>query len=214
MEEETITKAEGDSAVAATEAAVSADVAKAAEGHAEAKHGVETHKAETGKDAGHEPSVINVDGQMVMWLWVVFFILLAILYKFAFKPIIAALDAREESIRKSVDEAEETRRKLEEVESTRADIIAKADDEAKDIVARGRKAAEEAAKTVKSKANDEAKILIENAEREIEDAENVARAKLRQESADVAIQIATKIVGENLDDAKNRALVDKLINEM
>ena len=55
---------------------------------------------------------------------------------------------------------------------------------------------------------------MENARREISEAENSARAQLREESADVAIALAGKIIGENLDDEKNRSLVSKMIGEI
>ena len=151
---------------------------------------------------------------LVILTWVVFLALLGILYKFAFKPILNALDARENKIRQSLDDADQARAQLEQVESTRAQVISDAEQEAKEIIQKAREGADEAGRNIKDKAKQEAQILIENAERDISEKENQARARLRGESADLAISLASKIVGENLDDEKNRSLTDKLIKEI
>ena len=161
---------------------------------------------------GAGPPTINKI--LVVLTWVVFVALLAILYKFAFKPILNALEDRENKIRQSLDDANQARMQLEQVESTRAQIISDAEQEAKDIIQKAREGADEAARNIKDKAKQEAQILVENAERDISEKENQARARLRGESADLAISLASKIVGENLDDEKNRSLTDKLIKEI
>ena len=75
----------------------------------------------------------------------VFLLLLAVMYKFAWKPILAGLDSREAGIRAAVDNAEKITAQLAEIESQRASIIGVADDKAKEIVTAARDAAKEAA---------------------------------------------------------------------
>ncbi len=174
-----------------------------------------THASATVPAHGSEPKdPLAVDGKMVGFTWLVFAVLLVILYKFAFKPILSGLDAREGRIRNAMDEADDARKQLEQIESTRDSLIAEADDKAKDIVADSRKAADEAARVIKAKAHEDAQIMLENAEREIQEAENRARSELRKQSAEMAITLAGKIVGENLDNDRNRLLTDKLISEI
>ncbi len=151
---------------------------------------------------------------MVLWTWVTFIILLGILWKFAWGPILAALDKRESDIRDSVDNAAKIKDEFEKLKATKEDIIGNANEEAKEIVATARKAAVEAAKVIDSNAKDKAKILIENTTRELKAEEEKARAFLRKESAELAIAIAGKLIDENLDDEKNRQLTDKVIKEM
>ena len=182
----------------------------------ESKHEEHGTHASVGHDAhgGGNDSPIPIDVQMVVITWLVFAALFIILYKFAFKPIMAGLTAREDTIRQSLDDAEKTKAELENIENTRAELIGQAEEESKTILADARKAAEEAAHTIKHKATQEAQILIENAQREVSEAENRARAGLRKESADLAIALSTKILGENLDTERSRALADKLIDGM
>ena len=67
---------------------------------------------------------------------------------------------------------------------------------------------------IEEKSRKEAQILVENAERDIGKAREKAIAALRKESADLSIALAGKLIGANLDDEKNRTMVDKLIDRM
>ena len=165
-----------------------------------------------GQDGGHNP--MAVDFGMAIVVWVCFILLCLILYKFAWKPILTGLDKREETIRKALEDAEQAAAELAKIGDSRATIIAEADTKAKEIVATARKAAVEGARVIENKAKEESQILLENATREINAAREKAEARLRYESAELAIGLASKLIGENLDDAKNRALTDRLIADI
>lgn len=151
---------------------------------------------------------------MVIWTWVTFGILFIILYKLAWKPILSALDQREKDIRDAVDNAARIKEEMEQVEKQRETLIREADEKAKEIVAAARKAAVEASRVIEDRAKDEAKIMLENAAADINAARDTASARLRHESAELAVALAGKLIGENLDDEKNRTLVNKLIAEV
>ena len=167
---------------------------------------------EGGESGSFDP--LAIQGQM-FWLFLgVFIVAFFILKKFAFGPILAALDERESQIRDSVESAERIQRELKELEETRKSVIAEADAKAKEVIEEARKGAVEAARSIEKSAKDEAKILVDNARREIAAAEAQAEAALRAESARLAVELAGKVLGENLDDSKNRELVDRLIAEI
>ncbi len=161
-----------------------------------------------------EPGVMDLSVPMMIWTWATFGILFFILYKTAFKPILATLDRREEAIRKSVEEADEIQRRLAEIKETQDNMLADADAKAKTIVSKSRDAATEAARVIETKAKEDAQIVVENAQREIRTIREKAEASLKRESAEMAITLASKIIGENLDDERNRNLTDKLISEL
>ena len=163
---------------------------------------------------GGDVNLVAISKQMVIWTWVTFGLLLVILYKFAWNPILSALDKREQGIRESVENAEKIRSEMEQLEEKKRSIIKEADDKAKEIVDTARKAAVEASKVIENKAKEESKILIENANREINAAKEKAEASLRQESADLAIALAGKLIRENLNDERNKKLTNQLIHEM
>ena len=161
-----------------------------------------------------EAGVMTISPMMIGLTWVTFILVTFILYKVAWKPILEALDKREETIRKSQEEAAQIREELRKMEDFRGKSQAEADNQARDIIAAARRAAEDAGRVIEEKSRKEAQILVENAERDIGKAREKAIAALRKESADLSIALAGKLIGANLDDKKNRAMVDKLIERM
>ncbi len=172
-------------------------------------------EAPGGAGAHHdEPQIIDVSLPMFLWTLVTFIAMAVVLSKIAWKPILAALDKRETDIRTSIQNAETVEKELAAIEDTRSGIISKADDAAKNILGRARRAGVEAERMIKEKAKEEALILRENADREIASAQERARADLRRESVETAIRLAGQLISENLDDEKNRRLTDKLIEQI
>jgi len=162
----------------------------------------------------HEQGYLSPDAKMVGFTWLTFFLLLAILYKFAFKPILAALDDREEAIRKSVTEAERIKQEFEEIAEKRNEILKQSQYEAKKIIDDARKAAVEAGKNITHKARQESQILLENAKREIDEEKNNAQAQLKEQSIRIAVNLAAQIIEENLDEEKNTNLINRLIKKI
>jgi F-type H+-transporting ATPase subunit b len=174
---------------------------------------IETHAVHA-NDHHSEVNPMEVSGQMVMWTWVVFVLTLIVLYKVAWKPILAVLDQREKDIQDSIDNTVTIREELDSLEEIKAKTIADADGKAKAVLEAARKGAHVQAELIESKARDEAKIMAENASREIEASRAKAEETLRIESATWACNLAGKLINENLDDDKNRALTDQLIQEL
>ena len=160
------------------------------------------------------PRVIDVSGEMFLWTLVTFLAMAYVLTRIAWRPILDGLDKRESYLRQSVENAQQVEQELAGIESRRRDMIAAADEEAKDIVSRGRRAGMEAERVIQDKAREEAGILMENAQREITAAQDKAAAQLKRESVDAAISLAGRLVVENLDTEKNRALTDRLIDQL
>lgn len=170
-------------------------------------------------DAQGSPSTqgsgfLSPDASMVLLTWITFFLLLAVLHKFAWKPILASLDAREERIRRSLVEADKVKEELQRINQARDQVMAEAEARAKEILEQSRKAAVEAAKIIQHKAREEGQILLANARREIQEEKEKAQADLRQESAHIAITLAGKLLEENLDNEKNRRLINEYIKEI
>ncbi|QBG48648.1 ATP synthase F0 subunit B [Verrucomicrobia bacterium S94] len=174
---------------------------------------IEAHAVHEG-DHHEGVNPMEISGGMVIWTWVLFAITLLALYKIAWKPILSALDKREEEIQESIDNAEKLRQEMEQLEAFKAEQIKQAESKARAIVESGRKAAYEQARVIEEKAHDAAQILTENAARDIESSRAIAEETLRMESAKWARELAEKLIDANLDDEKNRALTDKLIQEL
>jgi len=154
------------------------------------------------------------DMNMVLLTWVTFFLLLAVLYKFAWKPILNILDVREESIRKSLEDVDRIKNELERLDAKCSQLIAEAESKATEVIDQSRKAAKEAANIIENKAREEAQISLENALRDIKEETQKARMKLREESAQIAVGLASKLIEENMNAGKNRLLISKFIKEI
>ena len=164
---------------------------------------------------GHgTPNPVQVSGPMMGLTWLTFGLLALVLYKVAWKPILTALDKRETEIRTALEEARKTREEWARIEEKRRQLIDEADAKAKAIVHQAREAAVEAANAIEGKAREESQILLANAQRELKTAHEKALAELRRESADLAIDLSRKIIGESLDEKKSRELVDRLIQRV
>tara|TARA_B100000809_G_scaffold187979_1_gene186318 strand:+ start:1294 stop:1767 length:474 start_codon:yes stop_codon:yes gene_type:complete len=150
---------------------------------------------------------------VALWTWITFGAVSFILYKVAWKPILAALDAREARIRNALDDAEAVREKLATIDETKSRLIQEAEEEAKQIIADARTAAGEAGAQVEKRAAEKVSILYENAERDIATIKEKTVAVMQSEQAEIVINLAGRLVEENLDDDKNRALTDKMLDE-
>jgi len=159
-------------------------------------------------------TLLTPEIQVMALTWITFFSLLAVLYKFAWKPILAGLDARESNIRTAVEEAEKTRAEYQQIEAKRKDILSKADQTAKDLMNESRVSAQKAAKLIEAKAKESTDILMENAKREIKNEEEKSSVFLREKSAQTAVDLARKILNEDMDIKRQRELVNKLIEDI
>ena len=161
-----------------------------------------------------EPDFMDPQVTMMILTWITFFSLLAILHKFAWKPILQGLEKREDDIRKAIEHADQLKDELAQIGEQRSAVLDEAAHKAKEIIDQSRKAAIEAANTIQQKAREESKILVENAQREIKESVEKARADLREETAHMAVSLASKLIQENLDKEKNQKLVSQLIKEI
>ena len=151
---------------------------------------------------------------VALWTWITFGAVAFILYKIAWKPILAALDAREARIRKSVEDADQARRELVGIEQTKEKMLSEAEDQTKQMIAKARDAASVAANHIEQRANEKVQIMYENAERDIEAMQAQAAATMRNQQVDMVISLTTRLVEENMDTEKNRALTDKLLAKL
>lgn len=165
-------------------------------------------------DAKGAPNPVDVSAPMMGLTWLTFGLLAIVLYKVAWKPILSGLDKRENDIRTALEEARKSREEYARLEERRKLLIAEADAKAQEMIDSARQAALSAAATIEAKAREESQILLANAQREIASAREKAISDLRRESADLAIGLSRKIIGETLDEQRGRELVDRLIKTM
>ena len=165
---------------------------------------------------GHEgsPGLLDVSFPLMALTWAAFVVMSVILYKVAWKPILNALDMREQTIRKAAEDAEKARAELATLEARGREILAAAERESREMLAATRASADEMLKAAEKRAGDEATALVANARQEIQAATEQARTVLRAESAELAIALSGRLIGENMDSTRNRTLIEKLSKEL
>jgi F-type H+-transporting ATPase subunit b len=191
----------------ANAAAADSPTAPAAALAAEALH----PDAHGGGHAEETPNPLEIKGDLALWTVVVFLVLLFILWKFAWGPVVEGLDKREQYIASQISHAEknnaEARRLLEEYQQKLSEVQG----EVRAIVEQGRHDAEQVGRELIEKARLEAKHEEEKAVREIEQATSAALAELAERSATLAVQLAGKIVGAKLQPADHATLIQQTV---
>ena len=182
--------------------------------HSEHTESIAVHADGHHGDGHGDKSLLDPNTSMVVLTWITFVLLLAVLNKFALKPILKALEQREKQIEDAVAHADKIKEELDNLDQKRAEILEEAQQKSKELIAQSRKAAQEAAHVIEGKAKDEAKILLENARREIKNEQEKAYAKLREDSADIAVAIASKLIDEHLDKKKNEKLINRVLEDL
>jgi F-type H+-transporting ATPase subunit b len=158
--------------------------------------------------------LVQPDPGLFIWTILTFLILLTLLAKFAWRPLLQALDARQELIRKSLDDAQQAKLELERLNRESAEILRTARVEADAIVSRSRSDAERLREEIKQKARAEADTIVRGAERQIQLETQRALQQIRHEAVDLSVQIASKLIRRNLSREDNERLIDEALREV
>jgi F-type H+-transporting ATPase subunit b len=159
-------------------------------------------------------SLIDVNPGVAFWTLVTFLILLFVLKKFAWKPILTALEQREVSIRESLEKAEKAKEDAQKVLDQNQINLAKAEEESKQIINQSRAYAEKLKEQIVLETKEQAKKMIEEASAEIERKKDAAFDELKNQVVDIAIAAAEKILRENLNKETQKNIVNRYIGEI
>jgi F-type H+-transporting ATPase subunit b len=158
--------------------------------------------------------LVQPDPGLFIWTILTFLVLLALLAKFAWRPLLEALESRQESIRKSLDDAHKAKQELERLQQESAQIIRQARVEADAIITRSRSDAERLREEMRQKARAEADAIVKNAERQIQLETTRALQQIRTEAVDLSVMIASKIIQRNLSKEDNERLIDEALRQV
>lgn len=158
--------------------------------------------------------LLSINSGMVVWTVFVFVLLLIVLKKFAWGPMLSAIDEREAKISGDLEQAEKAKLEASESLATLNKRLEDARTEADEIISTSRSAAEKLAETLKQEAKDEASKILENAQKAIKAEKDSALNELRKEVTELAVGAANKIILTNLDAKSQEELVDSYIKEM
>jgi F-type H+-transporting ATPase subunit b len=158
--------------------------------------------------------MLEINSGLILWTILTFVIVLIILRKAAWKPLLGALAAREESIRASLREATDARAQAARLLEENKRQLAQAEEQSRRIIMEGRDMGDRLKGEILEKANATTRVMIEQAKEEIRREKDAALTQLRSEATDLVIAAAGKILDANLDTPKQRQLADAAIREI
>ena len=158
--------------------------------------------------------LVQPDPGLFIWTIITFLVLLFLLAKFAWKPLLTALESRQDTIRKSLDDAQKAKEELERLQRESAEIIRKAHVDAQSIVGKGRTDAERLGEELRQKAREEADGIIKNAERQIQLETRRAVQEIRREAVDLSVTIASKLLERHVSKADNERLINDTLKQI
>tara|TARA_B100001094_G_scaffold37286_1_gene31551 strand:- start:14103 stop:14603 length:501 start_codon:yes stop_codon:yes gene_type:complete len=152
---------------------------------------------------------------LFFWQTVVFVLLIFLLKKFAWKPILDAVNEREEGIKNALLSAEKAREEMASLQSDNEEILKKARSERDSLLKEAKQMKQKLIDDAKQEANSEAKKIIVQAQEAIKSEKNAALIDLKNQVADLSIEIAEKVLKEKLsDDKAQMSLVKELIKDV
>ena len=158
--------------------------------------------------------LVRPDPGLLIWTILTFLVLLTLLTRYAWRPLLTVLHNRQERIRQSLEEARAAGDERERLKREAAEIMRQARLEADALITSSRADGERVREEIKQKARAEAASIVAAAERRIELEASRARQQVRQEAADLSIMIASKLIRRNLSPDDNRALIDEVIGSV
>lgn len=159
-------------------------------------------------------SLIDVNPGLIFWTVITFVLLLILLRKIAWKPILTALDQREAAIKESLDQAEKAKVEAQRILYENQASLSKAAEESKKIVEQGRMYAEKLKDQMLKESKEQAQKIIDEASAEIQRKKDEAFGELKTQVADLVIQATEKVLGETVDKNLHKKIADKYINEI
>jgi F-type H+-transporting ATPase subunit b len=140
-----------------------------------------------------------------------FAIVLLVLYKFAYKPILKILNDRTKKIEKGLKDSEEATKKLENISLSEKEILARAKKEAQEIIKKADESAKSNREVAVLETKSEAEKMLATAKKQIEQEKEKMIGEIKAEVADLVVAATGKIIGEKLDKKKDKELIEKSI---
>jgi F-type H+-transporting ATPase subunit b len=150
--------------------------------------------------------MLDINPGLIIWTVVAFVLVLVVLRSAAWKPLLAALAAREESIRASLRQAEEARAAAQKLLEENRKQLLQAEEQSQRVIKEGRDLGERLKAEILEKANASSRDLVAQAKDEIQREKEAALVQLRTEVGELAVAAAGKILDANLDTANNMRL--------
>jgi len=157
-------------------------------------------------------NTFHIDPKLIIAQVVNFAIVLLVLYKFAYKPILKMLNDRTKKIEKGLKDAEDANKKITELENRDKEMLVEAKKETQKIIASAENTAKKNKDEIIAEAKSQAEKILEEAKKKIEDEKVKMISEIKAEVSGLVVAATEKIIGEKLDEHKDKELIDKAIH--
>jgi F-type H+-transporting ATPase subunit b len=159
-------------------------------------------------------SLTDINPGLTLWAAITFLVLLVVLSRFAWGPIVKLLDERERTIRSAIDSARKERAEAEKLLASQKESLLLATREAADLAKRNQQEVEVLRQELTAKARTEAAELVADARKQILEERSKAVGELRTMAVDLAIDAASRLVKSSLDEKAQRQLVQDYLAQL
>lgn len=173
-----------------------------------ADHSADADAHSPGAEAGEQKGILSFDPNLALYTLVTFAILLFILGKYAWKPLIKAMEDREHGFQKVFDEAERARAEAAALLDKNRELLAHAHEDIRALIDEARRDAQSTADEIMKKAQAEADATRQRTQREIGMAKDEALMEIWSKSADLAVSVAQKVLVKEIGPDEHRRLID------
>jgi len=150
----------------------------------------------------------------IFWQVFNFIILLVLLIKYLYDPLLEILDKRAENIRGNLEEARQEKEEAEQLKKEYEQKLQDAREQAQDIIEEAERRGKKKRREIVKNAKNEAEVVKQNKLKEVERAKREAANELKEEVASISLQAAQKIINENLNKNKQEDLIDQFIENL
>jgi len=154
---------------------------------------------------------LGINGKLLLAQIVNFLVLLFVLYKFAYGPVLKLLSERTSKIEKGLKDAEDAQKKLLEITEKEKDVLIEARKQAQEIVARAEEVAVKNKEEILTNAKSQSEKILSDAEKKIEMEKVQMMQELKKEVASLVISATEKIIDTKIDVAKDKEIIEKAI---
>ena len=159
-------------------------------------------------------NLLSPNWGLAFWLTLTFLILLFVLRRYAWGPIVSAMEEREKTIDSSIQRAEEALAEAKEIQADNEKARREAEQKAQRILREAREQAEQLRDEERQKTQEQIDEMKQQAHDEIEREKQSALNELRSEVADLAVQAAGKILHEDMNQDRQRRMVDEFLEDL
>ena len=164
--------------------------------------------------ASDKNPLIALTPGLYIWTIITFLLLLYVLAKFAWKPLLKMLEDRENLIKSSLEDAEKAKLELQRLNEESEKMLNKARSDAQEILTEGKATAEKVKEDTIAKAKIAADKIRDEAEKQINVEKEKAISEIKKEVVQISLSVAEKLINKNLSDADNREMIKESLKKV